>query len=141
MIVENTQATQSPAQGSRHVLIIDDDIMFCREAVECFIAAGYSGNYATSGAEAVNLLNLNPAIQTVIVDIWMPDVNGIKLIKQLQALFNGSRQLKFFIASGAAGIEDAIDALRLGVEDFLLKPMSPLALVEAVAANQHATPG
>ena len=138
MSVEKTQVIQSPALGCGEVLIVDDDVTFCREALECFDATGYRCHYATSGTEAIDLININPDIRTVIVDLWMQDMGGLALIKRLRKLFHGSRQFKFLIVSGAAGMEDTITAFRLGVVDFILKPVSPLHLVNSVASVHDA---
>ncbi|MGA2976146.1 MAG: response regulator [Spirochaetia bacterium] len=113
------------------VLIADDEALI-RERLKKIIAR--SGleieivGEASTGQEALTLaLEKKPAL--VIVDIEMPVLGGLQF---LSAARDAGLSLKALVLTGFAQFEYARKALQLGVIDYLMKPVSELALVDAL---------
>ncbi len=114
------------------LLLVDDEPMM-REGISRFIAnhpIGFTvAGEAASGQEALELLpELLPDV--IITDICMPLLNGIELIEQAQMI---NPDVKVIIISGYDDFEYAQKALRLGVFDYILKPMVPEKLIDALS--------
>ncbi|HVC44292.1 MAG TPA: UDP-3-O-acyl-N-acetylglucosamine deacetylase [Candidatus Binataceae bacterium] len=80
----------------------------------------------------------NPAV--VLLDVWMPDLDGIELLRRIKAEQPATRVI---MISGHANIQNAVAATRLGAEDFLEKPFSVgglLASIERVLAGDSGRP-
>lgn len=76
---------------------------------------------ATNGEELIDLARLHKPL-LAFVDIRMPRLNGLEAIKQAKLL---SPQTRWFILTGFSEFQHAHDALRIGVSDYLLKPIDP----------------
>jgi two-component system response regulator YesN len=113
-------------------LLVVDDEPIIREGIRRFIAGHPTGftvaGEAASGKEALELLpELLPDV--IITDICMPTLNGIELIEQAQTV---NPDVKVIIVSGYDDFEYAQKAVRLGVFDYLLKPVAAAKLMEAL---------
>jgi two-component system response regulator YesN len=81
---------------------------------------------ASSGKNALELaINKGKEPQVILTDIKMPDMSGLELISQLQLRFPNLRSV---VISGYADFNYAIEALKLRVEDYILKPINPEAI-------------
>jgi DNA-binding MarR family transcriptional regulator len=72
-------------------------------------------------------------IGLVLSDVYMPGLTGLQFINRLHGLRLGRPPPPVLLLTAQPSVESAIDALRLGAEDFLLKPVRPAELIEAVA--------
>lgn len=116
------------------ILVIDDEPNFCKSLVDLFASDGYEIETACSGEEGLFHLN-NFSFDAVIIDIGLPDIYGIELaahtIKQ-------HPETAVIMLTGSATVENAIEALRHGVYDFLRKPCPPDSILRTVARGiQH----
>ncbi|MCK4857280.1 MAG: sigma-54-dependent Fis family transcriptional regulator [candidate division Zixibacteria bacterium] len=102
------------------ILIVDDDRRILDTLGEYLRGSGLSVVTAGSGSEALRLNNAN--IDLVLLDLVLPDTNGIELLQEFRSRFTD--QVVIMI-SGAATLTDAIRAVKLGAADFLEKPVSP----------------
>jgi len=105
-----------------HILIVDDEAEIRASLEEILREEGY--NVATSGtaAEAITLLQDAP-YDVVLLDIWLPDRDGLDVLKDVHALAAEARP-EVVIISGHGTIETAVKATKLGAYDFLEKPLS-----------------
>jgi two-component system, OmpR family, response regulator len=118
------------------VLIIEDD----RE-VSAFIAKGmkearHSPDIANDGKEGLFLASTE-AYDVLIVDRMLPELDGLSLIKALRALGN---TVPVLILSALGDVSDRVDGLRLGGDDYLVKPFAfseLLARVEILGRRQY----
>lgn len=94
-------------------------------------AAGYDCLQAFSGEEALATLRNTPDILVAISDIHMPGMDGISLLQNLGSLGHASAP-RFIFLTAYPEVEFAVAALRLGAVDFLVKPVRPQQLLEAV---------
>jgi putative two-component system response regulator len=114
------------------VLIAEDEEAIREEIVECLTDDGYECVEAANGEEGLNILRWNKEISIVLSDILMPGKSGLEMINAALAEIDKDRGLEFIILTGHGGSKEAIDALKLGVMDFLEKPIDLDHLVHVV---------
>lgn len=123
--------TNEDAAKSR-VLIIDNDssmVLWVRSVLQ---AEGYDCRTALSGEEALAILRTTPDILVAISDIHMPGLDGISLLKGLDSLTGAASMPRFIFLTAYPEVDFAVQALRLGAADFLVKPVRPQELLNAV---------
>ena len=106
------------------ILIVDDDPVQRRLLEAVVTKLGLAARTAPGGGPALDLL-LSPkgdSVSLVLLDLVMPDVNGIDVLTKLRAV-NG--ELPVIVLTAKGGIDSAVDAMRAGATDFLVKPASP----------------
>jgi two-component system response regulator AtoC len=108
---------------SLSVLIVDDEKSFRVIAEEALSREGYEVRTAESGAAGARAFREQPA-DVVILDRNLPDVDGVDLLATLseEAQERGTDTL-FLVATAYADVENAVQALRQGAEDYLTKPI------------------
>jgi two-component system nitrogen regulation response regulator NtrX len=105
-----------------HVLIVDDEAEI-RESLESILREeGYLVTTAATAAEALTLLR-DAAYDVVLLDIWLPDRDGLDTLGEIRAL-ESANVPEVVIISGHGTIEAAVRATKLGAYDFLEKPLS-----------------
>ncbi len=113
------------------VAIVEDDISM-RKSLE--IALGEYKEFDIfsfkNGVDA--LKKLDSSYDVIITDIHMPKMDGIEFIKQINF------QCSFIVITGNATLNKAVDAMRLGVKDFLIKPFEVETLVKAIKRSVEA---
>jgi DNA-binding response OmpR family regulator len=121
-----------PHQPSRvDVLVVDDDratvaeLITSLERVE-LVCAGASDPW-----EALHLMAKGVRPTVVVVDIKMPELSGLELVKKLTPAIAPQRPEVIFV-SGCAVLEDAIEAFRLGASDLLTKPINLRRMVHVI---------
>ena len=106
---------------SSDILIVDDEIGIRDLLSEILQDEGYSVALAENAEEARKLRHqVRPAM--VLLDIWMPDCDGITLLKEWSK--NGQLNMPVVMMSGHASIDTAVEATKIGALDFLEKPIS-----------------
>jgi DNA-binding NtrC family response regulator len=95
---------------------------------------GYEAHAATSADECLAIVHRRK-VDVVVADVRMPEVSGIELCRHLH---DSNPDLLTIVITGYGHMDTAIEALRAGAYDFLLKPVAPDALVIAIArAAEH----
>ena len=109
----------------KRVLIVDDEPRIGRILGLKFRLSGYETFTATSGAEALEIVQArNPDV--MLLDIVMPGVNGFQVLEKLRAFS------KLPVIAFSARSENGAKALELGADDFLTKPFDGDDLVRRV---------
>lgn len=124
-------------QTGRTVLIIDDDAahrLMLREAVK---DRGRRPLEAASGEEGLKALETE-VVDLILLDIKMPGMGGMEALRHIKA-FNPV--LPVIMMTAYATVQTAIEALKLGAEDYLLKPLNIDELEEAIEAVIHPPTG
>ncbi|MBS7661092.1 SpoIIE family protein phosphatase [Pseudomonas lalucatii] len=111
---------------SATLLIIDDD-----EVVRASLAAyledsGFNVLQAANGLQGLEVFQREQP-DVVVCDLRMPQVDGLELIRRINAL---GVETPVIVVSGAGVMTDAVEALRLGAADYLIKPLEDLAVLE-----------
>ena len=114
------------------VLLADDHDLF-RAGIRSLL--GYVANVevvgeAGTGREALRLIEANPP-DVVLMDIWMPDLNGLDAAARMAATFP---EVRVIILSVNAAEEYVLQALRAGASGYLIKTVSPTELELAIKA-------
>jgi DNA-binding NtrC family response regulator len=109
-----------------HILVVDDEPDIRELVKEILEDEHYSVTSAADGAAARRAYNARRP-DLILLDIWMPDVDGITLLKEWQG---GDEPMPpVVIMSGHGTVETAVEATRLGAYDFLEKPLSMAKLL------------
>lgn len=104
------------------VLIVDDHEDLCYSLAKVVQKQGYRVTTAASGKHAIEVLQ-STVIDLVFLDIGLPDVNGIQLIPTIQEISN---EVEIVILTGLNDAKTAVDALRAGALDYIVKPFDLL---------------
>jgi len=102
------------------ILLVDDDQSIRSMLSIVLQKEGYEIQEAESGMLALKKLKNND-FQLVISDIKMPDINGIELLKKIKELFP---LLPVIMITAFASTNDAVEAMKLGAEDYVIKPFN-----------------
>ncbi len=105
-----------------HILVVDDEAEIRSSLEEILREEGYSVTCAAAAGEALVLLEDAP-YDVVLLDIWLPDRDGLEVLTDIRRM-SGSSRPEVIIVSGHGTIETAVKATKLGAYDFLEKPLS-----------------
>jgi two-component system, NtrC family, nitrogen regulation response regulator NtrX len=111
------------------ILVVDDEPDIRQLVQEILEDEGYSVQVAQDG-ESARLVYAQQKPDLVLLDIWMPDIDGISLLKEWSAA--GKLESQVVIMSGHGTLETAVEATRLGAFDFVQKPLSLAKLLATV---------
>lgn len=121
------------------VLVVEDDREL-RELVRRYLErAGHAVHTTGSGAEAFGLLATG-GVDLVVLDLGLPDVDGLEVLAAAHQGLAG-REVPVVVLTARSQVEDRIDGLRRGADDYVTKPFSPTELVLRVQAVLHRTLG
>lgn len=118
------------SKKKQHILIVDDELEIRKIIQEILNDEGYSTAIASSADEARKQVS-NKKPDLVLLDIWMPDEDGISLLKHWTKQTESN--FPVIMISGHATIETAIKATKLGAKDFIEKPVSMEKLLSSTA--------
>nr|MBC8239049.1 hybrid sensor histidine kinase/response regulator [Alphaproteobacteria bacterium] len=126
--------TNTPVSGTApsKILIIDDEPDILEEVSECLEDEGYEWVSAQNAEDALRLVESDDGIGVVVTDIRMPGMDGLQLSRTLFDTYGSKRDLFIIVVTGHAGMREAIEALQIGAEDFLTKPISPDHLLHSI---------
>ena len=111
------------------VLVVDDESGIRSTITEILSDEGYTVLTAADANEASRYYNVS-SLDLVLLDIWMPDMDGISLLKQWSE--HGRLKCPVVIMSGHGTVETAVEATRLGAFDYIEKPLSLAQLLRTV---------
>ena len=104
-----------------HILIVDDEAEIRESLEEILREEGYSVASAGTAAEALALVR-DPVYDVMLLDVWLPDRDGIEVLTEMQ-VHDAALRPEVIVISGHATIETAVKATKLGAFDFLEKPL------------------
>ncbi len=119
------------------ILVVDDEPDIRQLVKEILEDEGYSVRVAKDG-ESARLVYVQQKPDLVLLDVWMPDIDGISLLKEWSA--NGNLESQVVIMSGHGTLETAVEATRLGAFDFVQKPLSLAKLLATVRKALESRP-
>ncbi len=127
-------STNSPADSTRapYILVVDDEPDIRNLLQEILVDEGYEVDIAEDGNHARQAHRARRA-DLVLLDIWMPDVDGITLLKEWRE--DSGLPMPVIMMSGHGTVETAVEATRLGAYDFIEKPLS---LAKLLLTIEHA---
>ena len=124
----------SPGESARapYILVVDDEPDIRNLLQEILVDEGYEVDIAEDGNHARQAHRARRA-DLVLLDIWMPDVDGITLLKEWRE--DSGLPMPVIMMSGHGTVETAVEATRLGAYDFIEKPLS---LAKLLLTIEHA---
>ena len=101
------------------LLMIDDEASFLATLEKRLSVRDMTVLCAGGGPEGLALLDANPDTDVVLLDVKMPDMGGIEVLRRIKA---AHPLVEVIMLTGHGTVEDAIEGMRLGAFDFLMKP-------------------
>ena len=112
-----------------HILIIDDEAGLRQMMARVLQRAGYEVTTAANGQDGIALASEH-TFDLLYLDIRMPGLNGLEVLKIIHAK---SPDLPVILFTAQPDIHSAVEALRRGATDYLLKPLKPQAVIDRTA--------
>jgi len=109
----------------RKILVVDDNEAVCALLSKLLGDKGYLVTTVVDGASAFQALALNE-YQLILLDLILPDTSGIEILRRIR---QEERPTDIVMMTSNASIETALEAMRLGAQDYLLKPFKDLDMV------------
>jgi len=100
------------------LLLVEDESQLLNAYVKGLKQDGYAIDMASNGEDAVELCSIN-TYDLIVLDLNLPKLNGIEVLKQVRAL---NESVKIIIVSANRSIDQRIEGLDLGANDYLTKP-------------------
>jgi DNA-binding NtrC family response regulator len=113
------------------IMLVDDEERFLETTKKLLERKGYEAMTATGGMEALEKLKTGN-VHVVVLDVKMPGMDGVATLKEIKRLHP---LIEVIMLTGHATVESAIDGLKAGAYDYLMKPTD---IDELVAKTQEA---
>jgi len=121
-----------------NVLLVDDEVSFVETFSERLELRDFEISKAFSGEEALEVLDENKNVEVVILDVKMPGMDGIETLAEIK---RKNPLIEVMMLSGHADVESAIDGMKQGAFDYLMKPVDMDQIItkvtEAVAKKRQ----
>jgi two-component system response regulator MprA len=121
------------------VLVVDDDPAIRRALERALSAEGYGVALAEDGEQAVERVAFEPEPDLVLLDLGLPDIDGVKIVERLRAEGN---EIPILVLTARQALTDRVAGLDAGADDYLAKPFELdelLARVRALTRRSRAT--
>ncbi|MBI5665007.1 MAG: response regulator [Nitrospirae bacterium] len=121
-------------QNNRLIVIVDDDPYVLESVSRLLVESGHHTISCRSGEDAVVQV-LRNAVDLILTDIKMPGISGIELLDKIHAIYP---KMPVILMTGYAELDIAIDAIKRGAFDFIIKPYNPDYLLHTIVkAARH----
>jgi len=111
------------------MLVIDDDEETLELISTVLEEEGYAVDTAANSSEAMDLCS-QKCYALLLIDLFLPDTNGLQLIKKI---YNTEPRIRKVVITGYPSLDNAIEALNLGVDAYLTKPINMSELLQVVS--------
>jgi DNA-binding NtrC family response regulator len=113
---------------TRNILVIDDEQIVLDSVQKIMSSANYKTDLAASSRQGLEWA-MNRDYDIVLSDIRMPEIGGMKILREIK---RAKPSLPVIIFTGYATVKSAVQAMKLGAENYIEKPFTPDTLLEAV---------
>ncbi|MFQ5560270.1 MAG: sigma-54-dependent transcriptional regulator [Nitrospinota bacterium] len=111
------------------ILIVDDEQEMRLALSEALTSFGFSVQTAENGLQGLQIIK-NSQISLVITDVRMPGMDGVEMLREIR---RGDCDIPVIVITAYGAVENAVEAMKFGAADYILKPFSADTLEEAVA--------
>ncbi|RJX35148.1 MAG: response regulator, partial [Desulfurivibrio sp.] len=111
------------------VLLVDDEEEFCNMLSERLETRGLKVNAVLSGEDAVKRVE-DQNFDAIILDLAMPGIDGLETLRRIK---EKRPDLEILMLTGHGTVKSGIEAMKLGAEDFLEKPVDMKVLLEKIS--------
>jgi DNA-binding response OmpR family regulator len=118
-----------------HILLVEDDLSLAASLTTALSLEGFTTNHVASGKAALLAAETEPP-QLVILDLGLPDMDGLDVLKQLH---QGKKPLLVLVLTARNTTEDKVSGLNLGADDYLAKPFEMSELFARLRALERRT--
>lgn len=115
--------------GTAHILVVDDESAIRYSITKTLQRVGYQVESAASGEEALQMMG-QQRYDVVLTDIRMPGISGVELLAQVK---EQAPDAIVILLTGYASLDTAVESLRLGAHDYLIKPSSSQDIRDSVS--------
>ncbi len=110
------------------ILLVDDEDEFAATLAERLELRGYDAEIAKDGESGISLVSAG-SFDIVVLDLMMPGLTGIDTLKQMKII---DRDLPVILLTGHGSTKEAMEGMRLGAFDFLMKPLDIRELINEI---------
>lgn len=132
---EPPAASEPPATGQQRLLIVDDDAVNLHLMSEYASSSGFEATTAASSEDALRRAESEP-FDAILMDLHLPDRDGAETSRLLRSANGPNARTPIIAVTGDALAEQANRAIRAGIDDILIKPISRNALVNRLQSWQ-----
>ena len=108
------------------MMLVDDEERFLSTTRKLLEKKGFNVQTASSGGEALEMLRTSP-VHVVVLDVKMPGMDGVATLREIKRQFP---MVEVIMLTGHATVESAIDGLKSGAVDYLMKPADIEEIIE-----------
>ncbi len=116
------------------ILLVDDESAFVEALARRLDKRGLKVSIALNGSEALEKLAEDSHIDVAVVDVKMPGMDGIEVLQKLRAKYP---LIEVIMLTGHATVESAIEGMKLGALDYLMKPCDVETLMEKIKSAKN----
>ena len=129
------QAVGALSMTPIHLLLVDDELAFVEVLARRLVNRGYRVDFVLSGEDALRFLETHKNVDVALVDAKMPVMDGLETIRRIKAT---QPLVEAIMLTAHAAVSAAVEAMRIGAHDYLMKPYDFAALTAKVdAAARH----
>ena len=120
----------------QHLLMIEDDVRLARMVAEYLGQSGYVVSHAPDATQGLAALARTgePEPALVILDLMLPDLDGLEVCRRIRALPGSAGQVPLLMLTAKGDPMDRIIGLEMGADDYLPKPFEPRELLARIRA-------
>jgi len=131
-IARRPAARIPPRHGDKYVVLaVEDDSDLGQLLIDIFTLSGFEVRWASNRAEINSELNRKPEADVILMDIVLPDANGLEVLQRLRG-HPRLANLPVIMMTGKSGPEDVLAGLAAGADGYVSKPFKMSGLVKAV---------
>ncbi|MCT4715288.1 response regulator transcription factor [Enterobacteriaceae bacterium H18W14] len=113
------------------ILVVDDDLAICDVLRDTLNEHVFDVLVCHTGNEALTAIAEQSAVALVLLDMMLPDINGLQVLQQIQRL---RPELPVVMLTGLGSESDVVVGLEMGADDYIAKPFNPRVVVARVKA-------
>jgi len=110
-----------------HILVVDDDPIISQQLERLYALSNYRVTVVTLAEKALELLE-DQDVDLVVTDIRLPGISGVELTERILVRWG---DIPVIVITGFAEIDEAVNVLKLGVSDYIVKPFGAAAIQES----------
>ena len=112
----------------KKILICDDEIGV-RESLKLILSDKYDLLFAEDGKKAIDEIERNPDLKGMLLDIKMPTLNGLELLKYLK---RHNKNMPIVVVTGYQSVETAAESLKIGAANYITKPFRSETVIQTL---------
>ena len=114
-----------------YILLVDDEVPFVETMTKRLTKRGLKVTSSLSGEKALQMIDSHRNLDVVILDVKMPGMDGVQTLQEIKKRFP---LIEVIMLTGHATVESAVEGMKLGAYDYLMKPCDIDELISKVQA-------